>query len=353
MTVDPAISALLAELTALREANASLTRTIAELSSALAQATRVAPRRAPRSLTVAEAARQYTLARSPGCDWWEKHARQHVAPLVAELGDREVLALTRADWRAFVATRFKGRKPSYVALCLKRWRAIIRWCRDEELIPIDSRHPWEGLKVGTFKPRKSEVKRSELPDFLAAAPRWYRTFVIIALETGLRLRENIYLQWSWIDWERRLIRVPGHIIVDGKRIAIGKGGRDGTAPLTPAAERALRDRERYDGCPWVHARPSGKRYAYKTAERYWRTVRERSPLTPADGEESVRLHDARATAITTWARKGAPAPALVKAARWESAQMLDGYLRRTDDDVSRLAHMVGDSEQTGEPSPKK
>lgn len=353
MAADPAIAALLAELSALREANASLTRTIAELSSALAQATRVAPKRAPRTLTVAEAARQYELAKAPGCAWWPKHASSIVAPVVAELGDRDLMSLTRADWRTFVATKLPGRKPSYVALFLKRWRAIIRWCRDEELIPLDSRHPWEGLKVGTFKPRKSEVKSSERPGFLAACPRWYRTFVIVALETGLRLRENIYMQWSWIDWDRKLIHVPGYMIVDGKRIAIGKGGRDGTAPLTPAAERALRERERYDGCPWVHARPTGKRYAYKTAERYWRTVRERSPLTPADGEESVRLHDARATAITTWARKGAPAPSLVKAARWESAQMLDGYLRRTDDDVSRLAHMVGDSEKTGEPTREK
>lgn len=94
------------------------------------------------------------------------------------------------------------------------------------------------LKPAEEKPRfLTDEEAATLVE--AAQPQW-RTMVIVALRTGLRIGELRGLQWGDVDLNRRVIQVrrtdPGRRTLDATS---PKGNRERTVPLTSDAVAAL------------------------------------------------------------------------------------------------------------------
>ena len=95
---------------------------------------------------------------------------------------------------------------------IKCLRMLFRWAaaRDDEL----GRNPVRLRRGEWFKtePRRNPIPAERLADFYAAVhelPQMGRDYILLLLFTGLRRKEAAGLRWSEIDFERRIICLPG------------------------------------------------------------------------------------------------------------------------------------------------
>lgn len=138
-----------------------------------------------------------------------------------------VCSIGREDVKRFVAARRKdGRTPRTISKQLTYLRSFLRWCADEGLIAEDPasrvRAPAgasrEGIAIDYTEAR--ELLRAATPEARIVrddrrgewsqtfgAP-YLRTFIMLALHTGLRKSNILRLRWSQVDLERRRIDVP-------------------------------------------------------------------------------------------------------------------------------------------------
>jgi integrase len=99
-------------------------------------------------------------------------------------------------------------------------------------------------KVPSFQMVKEDVRDPEYLTFdetrrlLAAAPPQWRTFILVAVGTGLRLSELRALQWGDVDLERQRIRVSRNLTRAGE--SSPKSRRPRTVPLGRDLVEALR-----------------------------------------------------------------------------------------------------------------
>jgi integrase/recombinase XerD len=99
-------------------------------------------------------------------------------------------------------------------------------------------------KKGTVKidrvPTLSEIQRLILG---SKSPRM-RLLIQLLLQTGMRLNEALQLRVEHIDFDAKVIRLPG---------TITKTGKPREVPLVPELEDAIRNylRQRKDGSPWL------------------------------------------------------------------------------------------------------
>jgi integrase len=88
----------------------------------------------------------------------------------------------------------------------------------------------------------------------AAEPEW-RTLILVALKTGLRLGELIGLQWADLDLQRGKLHVR-RTIWRGV-VGLPKGGRERTVDLPASAVEALKAHRHLCG-PYVFCQPDGQ-----------------------------------------------------------------------------------------------
>ena len=139
-----------------------------------------------------------------------------------------------------------------------------------------------------------------------------RTFIVTALNTGLRKGELFALTWKDIDFEREELRVRR-----------SKGKRFRVIPLNDLVLQALREHPRHISSQTVFHNPDGS---------YWKDIRGgfNATLTKA-GLPRIRIHDLRHSFASQLVSAGKPLPAV---------QQLLGHadLRTT----MRYAHLVPD-----------
>jgi integrase len=104
--------------------------------------------------------------------------------------------------------------------------------------------------------------------------------ITLLLLTGLRLTEAITLEWSWIDTEAGVARLPD-----------AKGGAR-EHPLGAAVITLLGTVPKVENSPFVFHGSKGQRLPLGTLEGAWKRVRTAAKLTDA------RIHDLRHTAGT-------------------------------------------------------
>ncbi|MCH8006418.1 MAG: tyrosine-type recombinase/integrase [Planctomycetes bacterium] len=119
--------------------------------------------------------------------------------------------------------------PNTQALALRLLRGFFNRCRDDKLI-TGFENPLAGQKLRMVKTKRTRIYLPrEIGAMLLASPDpWWRLFVLVAAETGLRLNELLHLRWADV----RLDAQPGEITVQpGEPGTFEVGGR--TYPLLP------------------------------------------------------------------------------------------------------------------------
>ena len=158
--------------------------------------------------------------------WLEKHSHEVLEAtmyhtrrrlklyLIAPFGHRKFDEITPmeviAEWDKIVQS---GRLQTVKTLC-SQLRKIVTWCTNTgrvrfqyDLTKITDN--WPSPKIKHFP----TIEPSRLPSFFKA---WFERFsvnlnfylVMSLFYTLLRQNEIVNLQWSWIDWDNRMIVVP-------------------------------------------------------------------------------------------------------------------------------------------------
>lgn len=139
--------------------------------------------------------------------------------------------ITAAHLRAFLVKLENGRlQPETLAYYLRPLRAMFRWAREEDLLPLDP-----GARV---KAPKVPCKVMPAPDddhitrLLSATratefPLRNRAIVLLMYDTGLRALELVGIELDDADWDHQQVRV------------LGKGNKERVLPVGFQAMRAL------------------------------------------------------------------------------------------------------------------
>lgn len=227
-------------------------------------------------------------------------------PQVAHVRPNDVLAFLEAK-------RAQGVKPRTVNLyraCLHR---VFRLCvRPWLLIPSNPVSATDPLREEPREPRI--LHDAEYGHLLAACSHhaMLRLFVTLAWETGARRGELMQLDWTALDFERRLVTFAN----DPARGKQTKGRRSRTVPLSDVALAALRDHAatfRFSAPRSPHvfkllhtdrdARPGDQMVSlYRAFKRVARSV----------GLADLRPHDLRHAFVTRKLAEGVPAQLVMR-----------------------------------------
>ena len=166
------------------------------------------PKAKPRTGTLQE-----TLDAYVGSARLSPRSKQHYADRVrlqlASLKDRPLGSIT-PDEVDQLHRSIEGKTAANDAMkCL---RMLFRWAaaRDDDL----GRNPVRLRRGEWFKtePKRNPIPFERLPDFYNAVmelPDMGRDYILLLLFTGLRRKEAAGLRWSEVDFERRIICLPG------------------------------------------------------------------------------------------------------------------------------------------------
>lgn len=198
-------------------------------------------------------------------------------------------------------------------------------------------------KVRGFSEKHDYVSEDEYLTFeeadrflRAAAPEW-RTFLVVALKTGLRVGELVALQWQDVDL------VAGHLVVrrtlwNGQE-GPPKGGRNRKVPLSDVALATLKAHRHLRG-PYVFCHEAGKRLSHSIVKDVVPSTCTRAKLS-----KRVTTHGLRHTFASHLVMRGASLKAVQELLGHESIDMTLRYSHLTPDvkrDAFRLLDRTED-----------
>lgn len=152
--------------------------------------------------------------------------------------------------------------PGYTNAMLIALRAILAWARK------DCRHPVPELKIARVPMGKRRVRAwtlDEVRRLYRAAKElspWFVSILHFLLDTGCRKGEAIAAQWSWVDWDAKLFRIP----VTEEWQPKDKDFRD--VPLSDGVFRMLQEHPRTGSS--IFLSQYGTPYALFPHDAYWR-----------------------------------------------------------------------------------
>jgi integrase len=218
---------------------------------------------------------------------YERLLAQHIKPA---LGHLSVAGIDRDDIvRLHVDMARIPRRANYV---ISTVRALINFGIDLGLRPPAS-NPARRIKMYRERARErflSEVEIAKAADAIEQAERAGKigphgaAGLRLALFTGARSGEVTAIQWSHVDWERRLIRLPD-----------SKTNEPRTIHLSEAALEVLKTVPRIGRFVVAGAKPNEP---YKNLGRAWIDIRANAGLA------DVRLHDLRHSYASLAAGRG-------------------------------------------------
>lgn len=268
---------------------------------------------------------------------------RHVLPYFG--AQRDVRTIRRKDVEGFKIKLAKDHEPVTVNNCLTAIRQVLKYaCHVDESIesvPVVANLPTDprGSGMSITAEQAAKYLASFADDEVDE-----REFNLFLFNTGLRKTETLAMCWSWVDWEARVIRIPGEF---------RKGGREQRVPTTMTTEvykllraRLKRDKQPKNGRIWFNLKRSGK----KKGRDYDKA---RARAAAKAGIPGFRHHDARHTRATLLAANGASEMDLRDAMNWETTAMANRYTHPTHDRVKLLAATVQISGDPSRASPSR
>ncbi len=172
------------------------------------------------------------------------------------------------------------------------------------------KNPVKGIK--TFKERSIEryLEEDEIAVLLEAREksrnRALKPIVITALNTGMRLREILYLKTTDLNFSNSIINIEDT-----------KNGERGKVPMNKSLKKVLEEHLANHNFNYVFCDPHGKpyneiRYAFKTALN-------------AASIKDFRFHDLRHTFASHLALKGIDLYTIQRLGRWKTLSMVTRY----------------------------
>lgn len=250
----------------------------------------------------------------------------HIEP---SLGRRLVADITRGDVAKFHAKM--ASTPSAANFALAVLSKLLRWCEDagyrtEQSNPARGLTKYRANKLERYLSNDEFARLGVVLDQVAAGSEedLYAVAAIrLLLLTGARLSEILTLQWSYVDFDRLMLRLPD-----------SKTGQK-TIRLSPAAIAVVKAVPRVKGNPYVIVgRIQGTHLV--NLQKPWRRIRALAKL------EDVRIHDLRHTFASRAAANGASLPMIGKLLGHTQSQTTARYTHLADDPLAVLNAKVSD-----------
>lgn len=157
--------------------------------------------------------------------------RRDLAALSAWAGERDLLALTGHDLRAFVAAEHRrGLSPKSLQRRLSACRSLYRWLLKQGRIATNPADGVRAPKAARKLPQVLDVDEAvQLVELPTDAPLGLRDRALLELfySSGLRLSEVCALRWRDLDFDGGLVTV------------LGKGSKQRIVPVGSHARAAL------------------------------------------------------------------------------------------------------------------
>jgi integrase len=187
-----------------------------------------------------------------------------------------------------------------------------------------TRNPAHDLQLKKSEEKKPEiltiVEIRKLVEVAFARQHDWRHVWALALLTGMRNGELFALQWSDVDWERKLITVSRSFNCRTKTIGSTKAGHWRDVPISEDCRRLL-----------LELRQSASRAAYVLLRLpRWDHGIQAAVLRTfclENGLPSVRFHTLRACFGTQLLRQGISAAVVMKIAGWRDLKTMQRYIR--------------------------
>lgn len=219
----------------------------------------------------------------------------HVLPLfgdtpVRDIGRREIDRLTTSLLE-------KGLMESSVNSVLRRFHAALAVAQE-----------WGYLSVTPRFALLREAQRSpdfltfEEADVLLDRSRRFRVAFALALKAGLRIGEIQGLQWSDIDFKRKVLSVRRSR--DDSRIGPPKSGRERVVDMPDSLIKELQYCIRHVGVPWVVCNEDGQPAGRSTLVRELNRVLGIAGISRTSGV--IGWHDLRHTYASHLVQRGVP-----------------------------------------------
>lgn len=197
--------------------------------------------------------------------------------------------------------------------CLRRlFNLAIQWGKTES-------NPVRGVKFFREDGRRERIlSPEELQRLLAACTEHSRPFVLLALNTGMRLGEILSLTWEQVDLDRGVITLTRT-----------KNGKVRKVPLNGWVQETLRSFPRSGSWVFGGEKPYG---AIKTA---WLAACRRA------GIKSCRFHDLRHTWASYLVESGVDLRTVQELGGWSSLTLVERYSHPTSDAKWRAVEALG------------
>lgn len=272
-------------------------------------------------------------------------AETHILPA---LGNRMLSAVTRADVERLMrdvadgktAEKARRRAAEEGRRCKARGgkgaasqvvillQTAYAWAIDHKLV---AENPAKGVKRWQVRKMERFLTASEMQALGDALDEFERThgnpFPIAALRlylfTGCRRAEILDLQWSQVDFERSVLRLPDS--KTGEKVVM----------LSAPAREVLAGLPRIEGNPYVICGSlPGRRLV--NLEKTWHQVRR------AAGMPDLRLHDLRHSFASVGAWGGASLPMLGALLGHKDARTTARYAHMVDDPIRAVNDRIGE-----------
>jgi integrase len=223
---------------------------------------------------------------------------KHVLPYFG--ATRDVRTIRRADLEAFKRSLHEaGKKPVTINNCLSGIRQLLKLAHSEEL--IDAVPEVRNVFVSAESKGRAltDEELTALIDSVDPRAVEARQYLLFVANTGMRKGEANAIRWGWIDWEARVIRLPGEL---------RKNRRGAAVPLNDVA-LAILDWRREHATKRVGA--AVRKLPTGANDRVWLQVKHdqaRNSAAARAGLGHVRTHDLRHTFGTQAYVGGASVP---------------------------------------------
>jgi integrase len=228
------------------------------------------------------------------------------------IGSRMIATLSRADCREVITVaRARGLRLNTVKGIARTLSTVLSHAVEEQKLPANP-----ALRMGRYLRCGDEVKapiqvltREEAALLVATAqahfPRWH-PWILLALRTGLRLGEQIALQWGDVDWNGRFLLVQRNCVRG--LLTTPKSQRRRRVDLSSQLVSTLLEWKRFQqaralekgiNCPvWIFPSLTGTLLEERNIRHVFKRMLEKAAL------RHIRVHDLRHTFASLLLQQG-------------------------------------------------
>lgn len=270
--------------------------------------------------------------------WYETHVSTHLRSGIRESSRLRSLCLAFGDWdltridessvREWMTARAKQVKPSSVNRELDALKAVLRTAMPKylETFPLGN--------VRRFRQPETEPRVLTVEEetrLLAVSNPVDRAFLILALDTLLRLSNVVNLEWAQVKFESNgILPLNAKVSTDAK-------------PISTRLRAALNELPRSDRYvfPAFHSGPPTT--CRLQAIRRFETLCKLAHVPHGRLGNGITFHCLRHTGATRALQRGASLRTVMKLGGWKNAQTVLRYLHVPDVDLVAAAELIGQS----------